>query len=234
MDQDNQVLEDSASSTVENAPEEKLVPQSQVNKLIGSAKEKAAEAARREVEQKYQRELEALNAQRSSPTKNEGSAEIDEDALYQKFTQRLQNQMQEENMKNHITRIGNTYSSKIEQGKSAYEDFDEVTKDYDPAQSAHLTVLLSDIDNPADVLYEINSNPTKLVVLDQLARTMPKKAMSELLKISKSISDNKQAQAEASSSRISDPLDRLSPSKVSGSNGKMSITDLRSQPWMRG
>jgi hypothetical protein len=55
-----------------------------------------------------------------------------------------------------------------------------------------------------------------------------------LLKLSRSIAENKQAKTDENSNTVAAPLDRLQSSRVSGSNGKMGIRDLRNQPWLRG
>jgi hypothetical protein len=74
----------------------------------------------------------------------------------------------------------------------------------------------------------------KLAGLDRLAERNPRQAQNELMKLSKSILDNKQAKNDAQGQNVSEPLNHLQPTRVSGSNGKMSISDLRNQPWLRG
>lgn len=142
--------------------------------------------------------------------------------------------MREQQQRAQMTQVANNYLQKVEQGKAAYEDFDEVTKDFDPTAFPQLTFLLSGIENAGDVLYDLAKNPLKLAGLDRLAEKNPRQAHNELLKLSKSITDNRQAQAEAQNQNVAEPLDRLSPSRVSGSNGKMGIRDLRNQPWLKG
>jgi len=93
---------------------------------------------------------------------------------------------------------------------------------------------LSGIENAGDVLYDLAKNPSKLAQIDYMAQRSPKMAQSQLQSLSKSIADNKQAQVDAKGQNIAEPLDRLQPSRVAGSNGKMSVRDLRSQPWLRG
>jgi hypothetical protein len=121
------------------------------------------------------------------------------------------------------------------QGKSTYEDFSEVTKDFDPVEFPQLIYLVSGIDNAADIIYDLSKrNPEKLAELQNLAERSPKLAQARLLKISRSISENRQALADEQSRNVSEPLDRLQSSRISGSNGKMGIGDLRKQPWLRG
>lgn len=233
---DNQVIDNAE----QQANDEKLLSQSHVNKIVAHEKAKAAEAARREAEEKYQRDIEAARAMQEQRNANV-SKDIDANAIYQqvqeKFNQEMQRRQQEaeqERIKAEMQNVANQYLTKIEAGKTAYEDFDEITKDFDPTAFPQLTFLIAGVENAADVLYDLAKNPLKLAGLDRLAEKNPRQAHAELLKLSASINANKQAQADAQSQMTDAPLDRLSPSRVSGSNGVMGVRDLRNQPWLKG
>jgi hypothetical protein len=86
--------------------------------------------------------------------------------------------------------------------------------------------------NGGDVMYDLAKNPSKLATIHTLAQTDPELARAELLKLGASIATNQQAQA--AEQPVSAPLDTIQPSNLSGSNGKLSIRDLRKQPWLRG
>jgi len=133
-----------------------------------------------------------------------------------------------------MEQVANNYLSKVADAKKNYQDFDDITKDFDPTAFPQLTFLLSGIENGGDVLYDLSKNPGKLANIDLLAQRSPRMAQSQLQSLSKSISDNKQAQSEAQGQQIPDPLDRLSPTRVLSNNGKMSISEMRKQPWLRG
>lgn len=232
-------MEDSATVTGTTAADlqqpTSFTPEQQalMNKVVAREKASAAEKATRAAEEKYQRELEALNAQREQRNATT-SREVDSDAIYQQVTERLNKEMQERQMKDQMTQVANNYLQKVGSAKANYEDFDEVTGNFDPTAFPQLTFLLSGIENAGDVLYELSKNPEKLAQVDYLAQRSPKFAQASLTKLSKSISDNRQAQSEAQTQTVSEPLDRLQPSRVANSNGKMSIQDLRNQPWLRG
>lgn len=221
------------NETIENNTEgEKLLPQSQVNAIVQHAKEKAALKARREADEEYQRKIESLNASiQNQGNRNENvSREVDVDAIYQQVQERIN----QEQVEKHLYNAAEQYLSKMDKGKEIYNDFDEVMGDFDPTAYKELVFLVSGIDNAADVMYELSKNPSKLVMLDNLVVKNPRKAHAQLLNISKSISENNLAKNEANSTNIPAPLDRLQSSRVSGSNGKMNTTDLRSQPWLKG
>lgn len=232
MEETNQVIENAVDNTHVAPENEKMISQSQVDKII---KHKTYQAAQiqRDMEERHQRELEEIRAKQTQRNENV-PRDVDADALYQQVQERFNKEMEQRQIKEHIDSVANSYLSKIEQGKSTYDDFEEVTKDYDPRAFPQLTYLVSGIDNAADVIYDLSRNPLKLAGLDRLAEKNPRQAQAELLKLSRSISENRQAKADEDSQSVAAPLDRLQSSRVSGSNGKMGIRDLRDQPWLRG
>ena len=232
MEENTQVTDNGLDNPNIAATPEKMVAQSQVDKIIKHKTYQAAQA-QREMEDRHQRELEAIQSQQQQRNENV-PRDFDANAIYQQVQERFNQEMEERRVKDAISHAANSYLSKIEQGKSAYEDFDEITKDYDPTAFPQLTYLVSGIDNAADVIYDLSRNPLKLAGLDRLAEKNPKQAHAELLKLSRSIAENRQATADENSNPVAAPLDRLQPSRVSGSNGKLGISDLRNQPWLRG
>ncbi len=233
---ENQVIDDSNMNSAEEIQAEKTLTQSQVNKIVAHEKAKAAQAAKREAEERYQQELESLrnlSAQQSQRNDNV-SRDVDANALYQQIQERFNQEMQQKQVEEEMSRVAQSYLAKMQGGSQKYGDFNEVTQEFDPTAFPQLTYLIAGIDNAADVVYELSKNPIKLAGLDRLAEKNPRQAQAELLKLSRSISENDQAKIDAQNQGTAEPLDRLQPSRVSGSNGKMSIRDLRTQPWLRG
>ncbi|CAB4127671.1 hypothetical protein UFOVP93_9 [uncultured Caudovirales phage] len=233
--EENQVTENVVDNPIIGPEEEKMIPQSQVDKII---KHKTYQAAKihRELEEKHQRELEAIQAQQQKQTQHNENVprDVDANAIYQQVQERFNQEMQQRQIKTEMDRIANSYLSKMEQGKTDYDDFEEITKEFDPTAFPQLTYLVAGMDNAADVIYDLSRNPLKLAGLDRLAEKNPRQAQSELLKLSRSIAENRQAKTDENSQNVAAPLDRLQPSRVSGSNGKMGIRDLRNQPWLKG
>lgn len=231
-----------AESNQANANQEadKLFTREELAKIANAQTAKAVAQVRQEAEQKYQRELEAINAKQTE--RNAGTPkEADANAIYQQVQERFNEEMRRQReeqertqLKQQMANVAQNYLSKLELGRKAYEDFDEVTKDFNPTAFPQLTFLLAGIDNAGDVLYDLAKNPLKIAGLDRLAEKNPRQAHTELLKLSKSITDNQQALNEAETQSTPAPLDRLQPSRVSGSNGKKGIRDLRAEPWLRG
>jgi len=215
---------------------EKMLPQSDVDKLVIREKYKAAQEAKREAEAEYQRQLEAIQQQGMQQQQRNADVprQVDADALYQQVQERFNKEMQERQLQQEMSTIANNYLAKMKLGRDAYTDFDDITKDFDPTAFPQLTYLVSGIENAGDIVYELAKNPSKLVTLDTLAQRAPKQAQAELLKLSRSISENQIAQKEAGSNLVSAPLDQLQPTRIAGSNGKKTIRDLRSEDFLRG
>lgn len=223
-----------------------LSPEQQalMNKVVAREKARAAENGRREAEMQYQRELEALRQGSAQQEQRNAqvSREVDADAIYRQVQDKfdreqeaLKQKLEQQQFETQMSQVADNYLSKINSGKGAYQDFDSVTANFNPSEFPQIAFLLSGIDNAADVLYDLSKNPQKLAYVDQLAGKSPKFAQSELQRLSLSIKDNREAQANAQQQyNVSEPLDRLTPTRVAGNNGKQTVSDLRNQPWLRG
>ena len=227
---ENQVTENVEPLETE---QEKLLSQSQVNKIVQREKEQAASRARREADDQHQREIESLRANQVQKD-SQVSKQPDVDAMYQQMQERFNREMQEQQQTQHMNQVAQSYLAKMAQGRETYgEEFDEAMKDFDPTAFPQLVYLVANMDGASDIMYDLAKNPMKLAALDRLAEKNPRHAQSELTKLAASIVQNKQAQQEAGNQGTSAPLDRLNPSRVSGSNGKLTISELRNQPWLR-
>ena len=234
--EENQVSESAVTNPSFESEQEKMLSQAQVNKIVQHEKAKAAQSMQRDLEERHKRELEEIRGQQQQQTQRNENVprDVDANAIYQQVQERFNEEMQKRQLQNEMDKVANSYLSKMEQGKSAYDDFEEVTKEFDPTAFPQLTYLVAGMDTAADVIYDLSRNPLKLAGLDRLAEKNPRQAQAELLKLSRSITENRQAQSDESSQNVAAPLDRLQSSRVSGSNGKMGIRDLRNQPWLKG
>lgn len=217
--------------------QERLLPQSEVNKLVQGAKQNTEAKIRQELEAQYQRQLEEIAAKRQNQEQRAeaGQRPVDNDGMYQQFMERLNRELEQKQLRQQMEEVATNFTARVEQGRKSYDDFSEITKDFDPSEFPQLVYLISGLDNGGDVVYELAKNPHKLVTFHQMAKETPRMAKSELLKLSQSISANRAAIDEAKQSGgIPAPLDQIQPSRVSGSNGKASIRDLQSQDWLKG
>ncbi len=242
MNQENQGL-----APAEQA-QEKQIPQSEVSKIVMRETQAAAAKARQEVEREYQQRMESQNQQRQSPMQQQqqdgqqysAPQQVDADTLYQQVQERfnreqqlMQEEMRQRQEQAHMSEKANAYYSKLNNGSKAYDDFSDITKDYDATSFPEITYLLADNEKAADIIYYLSQHPEKLVTIDSLAKRVPNMARSALEKIGGSIGNNQEAQQSAQNNQVNAPLDHMQPSRVSGSNGKMSISDLRKDPRFR-
>lgn len=210
---------------------EKMLSQSEVNSLVGRAKAEA----RQKADAEYQRKLQALEEQKAQQeARGEDTKDVDVDALYQQVHEKFNKEMEQRQLQDHMRQVADNYQQKMVSGKDSYEDFDDVVKDFNPAEFPQIVYLVSGLDNAADIVYELSKNPKNLVAIDSLAQRSPKLAQVELQRLSQSISANKAAAAEDAQGNANAPLDRLQPSNRTATNGRMSVSDLKDQPWLRG
>lgn len=238
MEEEAQVDVAEMAETQERAPEEKLVPQSEVNALVGAAKAQAAEKARRAA----QAEMERLMQQQSAPAMFAQAQQAapaqaaDTEAQYQQIVERLNQEIQRQKLEDEMAAIANNFQAQFSDAAKNYEDYSDVTKDFDPSQMPELVYMLgtSGIPNMGDVVYELNKNPSKMAEVMVLIRENPSLAKRQISRLSASIAENRQALDQAQGTQTDAPLSRLQPSRVSGRGGEQSIRDLRSNPLLRG
>lgn len=232
--------------------QEKMLPQSEVDRIIRQRLIEKEERVTKQLEEKYLAQLEALqkqqqeqaaaNIQTQQQQRNQQVPEaVDIDQMYQKLTEKFNQDRQkeleaqkEQQLYHEMEQIANNFYGKMEQGAANYEDWATVTQNFEADKFPQLVTLLAGMDNAADVLYELSQNPMKLINVDELARRSPRMAQAELAKLAASIQTNQTAMQNRDAMSTQPPLARLQPSKISGSNGQLSIQDLKSQDWLRG
>lgn len=199
--------------------QEKMVPQSKVDEIVHA---------------RIMRERSNMGGmQQQSPA-------FDEEALLVKATERMQQQMNEqreayerEQQRLQVDEIAKSYLEKMAAGKELYDDFEDVTQDFSPAEFPQVTIMASQYDNLPDIMYELGKNPRKLVDLHALALSSPKMAKKEMQKLSASIKDNQSALAN--NVKSPSPLNKLKSSARAGQDtGKRTISDMRKDPRYRG
>lgn len=233
------MIEENVEVVSEEVAPEKLVPQSEVNDLVGHAKARGAEQARRQAEAEFQKKLEAMQAQKQLDKQVAGSSgedarQIDADAMYQQVRERLNEEMRQKQIESHMRQIADAYEAKISAGNELYDDYKDVMQDFDSAAFPQVVYLVANMDNAAEVMYDLSKNPSKLSVIDSLAHKSPQLAQRELQKISKGLAENRAALAEEARNQTNDPLDRMQSTTRNNGNGPMSISDLKSQDWLKG
>jgi len=206
------------------APEEKMLPQSQVNELVGRAKREAVES--------YKRQQQA--APESKYGLNNPAAFADESTVRrlaaEEFERRRDEAVAKERERHQqaeAERIVQNFHSKVGQGKDKYDDFEKVTGDLELANFPNVVQLLADhVDNSHDVLYELGKDRMKMAQLEQLSRMSPKDAIRQAQRLATSIKENEEAQKIKTPNA---PLAQQRPSNVGTDTGALSVRDYRNK-----
>jgi len=225
----------SESSNADNANvglqhEEESLPKSRVEELVKKAKLKGRDS--------MQAELDALKAENATLKTSAGSMggmaiPIDKEALKQEVLNEIRQQFQDasekraqEEMDREARKIADTYNARMASGKDAYEDFETVMADFNPAAFPNLVFLASQVDNTPAVMYELMKNPSKWATVAMLSERDPNAAQNMISKISASIKANQAAKAE--DKNVAPPLSRLSSSPTGQDSGKpSSVQDFK-------
>jgi FKBP-type peptidyl-prolyl cis-trans isomerase len=237
------VVQPEAEKSEEAAPE-KLIPASRVTELIKKAKRdgekkmaEQLEAAQQQIQQMQQQQQAQPTAemQQQQAPQQQG---INAEQIQQQVMQLMQKQMQEaeakrqqEQLEKEVNEVAQQYFGKLAQGREAFEDFDAVTADFDPAAFPQLVYLATQADNTAAIIYELQKNPAKLAQLSVLVDKSPAMARNEIAKLSQSIKTNEDAKRNLQEAQ--DPLSRLKPSPVGTDNGAKTVRDYKAQPFLR-
>ena len=230
---DNSVI-DSASDTSQAQVEpitqtEKMVPQSQVNEIVGSAKREAAERAIESY--KRQQAQSAPQAQHHhEPVSHRGLSDDDlkrmtDDRIKSHFSQ-LQEEAQERSNVEAANRIVRMFGEKIVSGKGKYEDFDSVASSVRMENYPGVVQLLAEhVDNSADILYHLAKNRSKLYEFERFYSDHPEDAVYEIKRLSDSIKAN---DTGSQAKNANTPLSQQRPSNTGTDSGSsLSMTDLK-------
>lgn len=222
--------------------EEKLVPQEEVNRLIGKVHAKALEKGyKKAMEEMKQQQFAQVPPQdnmaqqmpigqppiqQQQPIYN--AQDIQQQVQQAILAERQEQQRQEAiNLANQMQqRVG----QKLAEVQPKYTDFNDVMQNLNMQNPHHEQVVhaVSGLDNAGDVLYELLKNPSKLAnvsTMIDLYRHNPNVALNELNKISQSIKTNETAQ---SAPRPPEPLTQANPKPTSTGNGELpSVSGMR-------
>jgi hypothetical protein len=216
---------------------EKMLSVSRVNEIVKKEKAHAAEKAVRELEARHKAELERLSGQGSQnmggmdQLSPEQLSKIIDDRVMQiarQHDEEFTRKEQEESLKD----VARKFAIKMQGGKDAIPDFDEVMQGFNPADFPGLVFMSSELENTPAVMYELSKNPMKLAALDTLYRSSPSLAKREMEKLSKSIVENQAAKDAVD--KVNEPLSKMKSSNVGADSGNMDVKSLRKQPWLRG
>jgi len=210
---------------------EKMIPQSQVNDIVGSAKRDAAERAVEAYKRQQAQSVSPSQQQNQEPVSHRNMSEDDikrmtDDRIKSHFTQ-LEQEAQERANVEAANRIVGMFRDKIVAGKDKYEDFESVTSNVAMQYYPNVVQLLAEqVDNSADVLYHLAKNRDKLYRLEGLSSHNPSDAIYEMKRLSESIKANDSALQMKHSNT---PLSQQRPSSTGTESGSLSYIDLKAK-----
>lgn len=229
----NAVSDASVASTAK--PAEKMVAQSEVNRLVGQTREhvrqEAYQRALREFEAKSQQQQangqQQNQSQQQSSTSMGGVNQPSSNDIDRMINERLE-KLRVESI---AQQIESDFNSKMKAGENKYPDFHDAMADLELAKMPNIVLWANSLDNTADVMYEFSKNPTKLTSVMMLANAgFPQLAQKELQKLSDSIKTNEAASKQAVANQ---PLDQMSHSPTGTDGGNLAVRDYRKMDWLR-
>lgn len=223
----NSVAPNQSSGSQET--QEKVLRQSEVDKIVGSVKRETLEKARRE----YENKLQMAQMQPATPSYtpdnqalNMGHGSIPEDQIRRLINEEAQKQS------NYAAanRVAQEFISKLEATKSKYPDFEEKVAALNLPSIPQIVGLANSMDNTGEIMYEIASNPSKFANLMVLSHTAPHLAAEEFKRLSASIKKNEEAAKQQSAQ---EPLSQIKPSNTGSDNGSAGFREYKKQSWSR-
>lgn len=210
-----------------------LKTQAEMDEIVGRERFNEREKVRREMEAKHKLEIEKLRAEQMQAASSQSQAGgVDTDAIrnqvIQDLTERAEAQQAEAEAAAkdaEMKRVADTYFDKMKTGGNKISDFDEIMGDFDHKQFPHLVWATSNMDNAAEVMYELANNPTKLEKINGWLKYSPERGLKELRNLSDSIRDTNAAIEEYQPTNA--PLSQTKPSNVSAGNGMSKLEQMK-------
>ncbi len=205
----------------EQAPEEKLVPQSVVDRVVGSAKQQAYNKGRQEAL------AEAQAAQTPQAPQNIGGMQ---QQTPDEINRLIDQRMQEQALHQQGQQVAQTFIQQMHEGSKNYPDFEQVVSGMDFERMPDIVRAAAQLGNSADIMYDLAQNGAKVPSLMMLAREQPGLFFREMQKLSASIKTNQNATQKALSAK--EPLSQVRPSTIGADNGSMTVKDLREASYL--
>lgn len=220
-------LKDQVAQAEQQEPE-KMLSQSEVNKLVGKLKsderQKAYDKARREI-------MAELENQQVSPPQNQqaqpmgnmgGMPQLNADQVRQmiaeetsKQNQVMREQYQQQQLQDHMNKIASSFIQKMESGKAKHPDFEAKIAELNLPSLPEIVELAEGVDNTADVMMDLANNPHKIgnmLMTFSRNKNLARKSMADL---SASIKNN---EAAKNIKMPGDPLQKIQSSANANSN----------------
>lgn len=210
--------------------------QDDVNRIVGSVR---AEERKKWEQQQAQSKQDKQWQEPAKPQSNnaqwqqhnqqpqQASKPLDVESLKREILQEYSAEQQQKEAEAFINQAAQNFHTQMQSGKELYENWDEKTKHFRPADFPELSLFVQETGKTAEVMNELLDHPSKLATLDSFAKTSPTLVRAELQKLVASLNQNEATRKNADSNRVNEPLDHIKPSRVSGSDGRPSVSQLK-------
>lgn len=206
-------LQNQEHLSTQSAEAEKMLPQSAVNDLVGSAKQKGFDKGYQQAKSENQPQSPQLSQNSSSAPPEDQIRKVAADE-FSKQAKAMQDQQFKEFQEREGQRIWGELQAKFQDAKTDHPDFDQVVKQDDLQQIPDVLLLANKMDNAGHVVRDLMQNPGKIASLRMLP---PNLAEKEIRKLSDSIKQNKSAAAAPATPA---PLSNIKSSNLSIGDGK--------------
>jgi hypothetical protein len=229
MSQENMLLD--VDETQESAPAaEKMLSQSEVDRIVKQVKVNAADKARRDAlaEMQASRPVNQPVDHNVNVTQGFGGMTPRYDDIRQMVADETQKQQDSFRQKAYQEarikegeRVASEFFHKLQSGQEKYEDFETVVGKLPFSKIPEVVELANSVDNTDDIMYELAKNPIKLASIKTLSSFDRDAAFAEIKKISASIKNNQQAQNQV----LDEPMRHLKSSPTQLDDGEKSVAD---------
>ncbi len=227
--QDESQIEEGQDSGSESSDKsEKMVPQSQVNKIVAREKREAEQRAIKAMEERLEQQRQLTlqqNATARDPNAKVNMSEMTQADLDRLIDERSELKANEKATRAELSRFAVEFQAKIDAAIESDPEFAATLEDLELTKFPNLAFVVNRMDNAADVLKDIAKNPYKFAnVLSLLNSGSVKMAEKEIRRLSDSIKQNQQAKSQPKNPA---PLSQTKPSNAITGGGKKSVSDLR-------
>lgn len=220
------IIEKASADTTKK--EEKMIPQSTVDKLIGDYRFTAYEKGKKDAEATFN-----SNSQSTSILDEQNHPNFSKDEL-EKMVETTATRLAQEKADQEIAnRMVLEIGTKLDDAKKNYDkdDFEKTIENLNLRSNTNIIELSYGIENSGDLLYHLGQNPAKFGSILALSVASPVLARKEMSRLALSL---KKQEDNNSVNTVREPLSQVKTSTVGAGNGKKSIRDLRRDPAFRG
>lgn len=228
-DQNLNVGEKPIVNTMALQETEKLLKQSEVDRIVHA---RMTEAMSKGEQMGYRKAMDEAKANQS-PIHNQsvqtmgGMQTYSPEQIKQMVAEETKRQNDELHRQAYVNNVATSFNQKLEAAKTKYSDFEDtiapLRNDLGNPAMATVVLMANQMDNTADIMYDLAKNPQKVANLVTLAHTSPTLAQRQMQELSNSIKQNQ----VSSPHPVKEPLSQIRPSAIGTDNGPMTVSDYR-------